>query len=388
MEWRGSGITSVSAMKHIWKISSLFFLANLAGMVVSCVGLKKPEVAGDVNILNVGSVPDATAAYLTARTDNADAVSCCGFFWGRETPENRVEAELLQDGSFGSMISGLEPGTSFVFCAFIGNGIDEKRSESLYFKTTAVKEGDPEDPHEPGQPDDPGIPRGPVVIPDRNFRSILLQRFDADSDGELSDFEIGSVQNLHITDDSVESVEGIERFRALVSFHISGENDRFGYYPSGNLTSLDLSRNPKLREVEITHEKLAGIDISGNPELVHLGLFSCPISSIDLTGADRLELFGAGYCKLDNLTVKGLKALNEVHLDHNVLTELRLENLPELHYLDCSGNRLKTLDLSGCPKLEDLDCSGNPDLETVFLKKDHKMNTFRRDEGVKIVYLN
>ncbi len=373
-------------MKQIWKISRLFLLANLAGMMVSCVGMKKPEVAGDVSILDIGSTPDATSVYLAARTDNTDAVSCCGFFWGREELENKVEAKLLQDGSFSSKISGLEPGTSFVFCAFIGNGIDEMRSEPFYFKTGTKKETDPGSPDT--TPDEPFQPGKPAIIPDQNFKAILLQKFDTDSDGELSDFEISSIQDLHVTDDYIESVEGIEFFKRLANLNISGENNDSGYYPSGNLTSVDVSRNHELRGIEITHEKVVSVNISNNDKLIHLGLYSCPISSIDLTGAVNLELFGAGYCKLDKFTVKDLKVLSEVHLDHNVLTELRLENLPELRYLDCSGNQLKALDLSGCPKIEALDCSENPHLETIFLKQGHKLSSFRRDEGVKIVYLN
>lgn len=388
-------------MKHTRNKASHLFLALGAGMMVSCIGLKVPELTGNVNILNVGSNPSTTTVDLTARTDNIEAVSCCGFFWGKENLENKVEAELRTDGSFGSRLSGLEPDTDFVFCAYIGNGVDEKRSEILSFQTIARKDVDPEEPNQPdvpdnpdepdtppAPPDNPDNPGQPAIIPDQNFKSILLQKFDADSDGELSDFEISGIQNLTITDDAIESVEGIEYFKDLVSFHINGENNTFGYYPSGNLTSVDISRNEKLREVEIAHEKVASINISRNRDLIHLGLFSCPISSIDLTGADNLELFGAGYCKLNKFTIKDLKALNEVHLDHNVLTELRLENLPELRYLDCSGNQLKTLDLSGCPKIEELDCSANPNLETVYLKKSQKLKYFRRDEGLKVAYLN
>ena len=411
-------------MEHIHnKVRQLFF-ALVAGMTVSCVGMKAPEVAVDVNILDVGSTPDTTTVELTARTDNAQAVSSCGFFWGKEMPLNRVDAELHPDGSFSSRISGLEPGTSFVFYAFISNGVDEKKSTILSFKTTARKEqpdnpdqpgtppddpndpdnpdqpdrpdnpdqpdtppDDPDEPGNPDQPDRPDDPGQPAVIPDQNFKSILLQKFDADGDGELSEFEISTVQNLTITNDAIESVEGIEYFKGLVRFSINGEDNTFGYYPSGNLTSVDISKNQNLLEFGIAHEKVTSVDISNNHDLIYLQLFSCPISSINMTGADNLVLFGAGYCKLKEFAIKDLKALDEVHLDHNVLTELVLENLPELLSLDCSGNQLRTLDLSGCPKIEALDCSDNPDLETVYLKKGQKLKSFTRDEGVKLAYL-
>lgn len=389
-------------MEHIHNKVRRLFLALVAGMMVSCVGMKAPEVAVDVNILDVGSTPDTTNVELTARTDNAQAVSSCGFFWGKEMPLNRVDAELHPDGSFSSRISGLEPGTSFVFYAFISNGVDEKKSAIMPFKTTARKDDpddpgnpdepdtppdNPDEPGNPDQPDRPDDPGQPAVIPDQNFKSILLQKFDADGDGELSEFEISTVQNLTITDDAIESVEGIEYFKGLIRFYINGEDNTFGYYPSGNLTSVDISKNQNLLEFGIAHEKVTSVDISNNHDLIYLQLFSCPISSINMTGADNLVLFGAGYCKLKEFAIKDLKALDEVHLDHNVLTELVLENLPELLSLDCSGNQLRTLDLSGCPKIQALDCSDNPDLETVYLKKGQKLKSFTRDEGVKLAYL-
>lgn len=389
-------------MKHIHNKARRLFLALVAGMTVSCVGMKAPEVAVDVNILDVGSTPDTTTVELTARTDNAQAVSSCGFFWGKEMPLNRVDAELHPDGSFSSRISGLEPGTSFVFYAFISNGVDEKKSAIMHFKTTDRKDDpddpgnpdepdtppdNPDEPGNPDQPDRPDDPGQPAVIPDQYFKSILLQKFDADGDGELSEFEISTVQNLTITDDAIESVEGIEYFKGLIRFYINGEDNTFGYYPSGNLTSVDISKNQNLLEFGIAHEKVTSVDISNNHNLIYLQLFSCPISSINMTGADNLVLFGAGYCKLKEFAIKDLKALDEVHLDHNVLTELVLENLPELLSLDCSGNQLRTLDLSGCPKIQALDCSDNPDLETVYLKKGQKLKSFTRDEGVKLAYL-
>lgn len=353
-------------------------------MTVSCIGMKRPEVADTVNITDVGSTPGTSYADLFAQTDNAGAVSACGFYWGKDAPANKVLAELGADGAFQTRISGLEPGSDFVFCAFVGNGVDEKRSELLSFTTDAGGRDDPGTPLD--DPDLPDVPDGPVYIPDQHFLAALLQKFDADGDGELSDFEINSVEGIFVSDDDIVSVAGIEYFRRLLRLDIRGEDNTFGYYPSGKLASLDISRNQSLLELGISHENISSVDISRNPSLIYLQVFSCSITGINLTGADKLVLLAAAYCKLADFTVKGLKSLEEVHVDHNMMTKLRMEDLPELIYLDCSGNQLNTLDLSTCPKLETLDCHDNPKLETVFLKRGHTLKVFTRDEGVKIVY--
>ena len=94
-----------------------------------------------------------------------------------------------------------------------------------------------------------------------------------------------------------------------------------------NLTSLDTHRNPLLTKLLVGFNKqLSSLDVSGNPGLLDLELQSCPIEKLDISGCHQLKQLSAQFAKLTSIDISGN---------------------PELTDLNCSGNQLVAVDLSG-----------------------------------------
>lgn len=76
-------------------------------------------------------------------------------------------------------------------------------------------------------------------FPDSAFRSYVVENFDKDGSGDLSEEEIAAVTNISVSDMGIRSLSGIGYFTELVSLDCSWNE----------LTSLDLSGNTKITEL-------------------------------------------------------------------------------------------------------------------------------------------
>ena len=80
-------------------------------------------------------------------------------------------------------------------------------------------------------------------FPDKDFRELLLEKeanIDRNQDGKLSTWEIALVQDIDVYDMEIADLTGIEYFTELKYLDCAGNH----------LTSLDLSRNTKLAELD------------------------------------------------------------------------------------------------------------------------------------------
>ena len=80
-------------------------------------------------------------------------------------------------------------------------------------------------------------------FPDKDFRELLLDKeanIDRNQDGKLSTWEIALVQDIDVYDMEIADLTGIEYFTELKYLDCAGNH----------LTSLDLSRNTKLAELD------------------------------------------------------------------------------------------------------------------------------------------
>lgn len=95
-------------------------------------------------------------------------------------------------------------------------------------------------------------------FPDKSFRDVVLENFDLDSSGTLSDFEIAKVKDmqLFLYADQIHDLTGIEYFTSLSQIYAGGleiEKADFSalsnlqklYVQGNNLTSLDVSKTQR-----------------------------------------------------------------------------------------------------------------------------------------------
>ncbi len=180
------------------------------------------------------------------------------------------------------------------------------------------------------------IKAGPLSIdekhfPDEAFRQYIADEFDLDKDGNLSEYEIKEIKEIHLeggyvlngVKTPVIDLTGIEYFPNLEWLDCE-ENQ---------LSSLDVSQNPLLWHLHCASNHLTALNVSQNPELYYLDCYDNQLSSLIISGAQKLSSL---ICSA------------------NMLTELDTSSNPELMDLYCHHNSIQKLDLSNCPNMMEL----------------------------------
>ena len=181
----------------------------------------------------------------------------------------------------------------------------------------------------PDVPDVPEVSDIPLGTMDNSFRLFLLENFDLDGDGMISEAEAALVKEMDCSNKSIESIEGIGYFPNLEKLEISVTNIR----------SIDMSNNPELRELICSQNSLLeSINVSNNPKLVSLICSQSIIAELDVSDCHALEILNCSYGRLSSLKTN-----------------------PELKFLDIRGHRINALDFKENKVLKELYC-GSSDL--------------------------
>lgn len=130
---------------------------------------------------------------------------------------------------------------------------------------------------------------------------------------------------------------------------------------SGNNGNLTLGNQPKLTNLDCGNSNLTALDVSGCPELKELICGLNPMTTIDINSNKKLEEFSCVFNNLESITIKDLPVLKIVMVNQGKLTgdKLKLSNLPNLEILNCSANNLSTIEVTQFPNLKRLSCEQN-----------------------------
>ncbi|MBP3518815.1 MAG: hypothetical protein J6K31_10555 [Parabacteroides sp.] len=248
----------------------------------------------------------------------------------------------------------------------------------------------------------------PLNIPNGPFKDYLLQNFDLNHDGAISNLEAENVTHIEIRTTNIQSLKGIEYFTNLQSLICTGNIEEGAWKEEGLLTDLDISNNRQLTHLECGNNQLTKLNLSYNTALTYLNVsqnrlsqldisnnldlfwFNCshnPIKSIDISkhtglrylyihGTEmetidvsqnrELELLCLQSCKFKQVDVHQNLKLQELMCDGNELTNLDLSQNAMLNTLQCAYNNLTSLDISNQSGLVYLDCLNNP-LQTIWV---------------------
>lgn len=235
---------------------------------------------------------------------------------------------------------------------------------------------------------------------DEKFIEKMLKTCDFDGDRIISREEADQVRYLDISHlaprvsdtPRIKSVAGLELFTNLIELDCS-RNDitklDLTMFPEltkvwcgSNLriTSLDLSRNPKLTELLCNSNDLVSLDLSNNPELSDLSISNnFRLASLDLTKNTKLKSLFLGpvsFTTLDlskntMLTTLGIGGENLTSLDlskNTALTSFSIDGCSKLTSIDLSNNtKLLALWIVSCPLITSVDLSKNTALENVVI---------------------
>lgn len=119
-------------------------------------------------------------------------------------------------------------------------------------------------------------------------------------------------------------------------------------------TPLELSKNPKLKDLDCSYNGLTRLDVSVLPDLEKLVCDGNELVSLDLSRNPRLKELECSNNKLPELDVSGLSDLEKLKCKWNAITSLDLSQTTKLVELDCSNNKLTSLDISCCPAIKDV----------------------------------
>lgn len=123
------------------------------------------------------------------------------------------------------------------------------------------------------------------------------------------------------------------------------------------LTSLDLSKNTKLQYVNCSMTAISSLDFSNNPELLEVTCHNCErLKSINVTKNPKLTKLNCPYSIISELDVTGNPLLTELVCQSDYLASLDVSANPLLTKLDCGYSLIQTLDVSKNTELTELRC--------------------------------
>ena len=126
-----------------------------------------------------------------------------------------------------------------------------------------------------------------------------------------------------------------------------------------NLTELDTPDTSWFRELNCSDNPLNTLNVGGK-FLAKLNVNRTNLTALKLNYYPWMESIRIdGNNQLTRLEVSRMPKLKELYCQENQLTQLELSDLPALRKLYCNGNQLTQLELSDLPALGQLYCNGN-----------------------------
>lgn len=115
------------------------------------------------------------------------------------------------------------------------------------------------------------------------------------------------------------------------------------------VTSVDVSKNPNLRALDLGNDKLTSdVDISNCPELTELSVNSTGIKKLDVSKNKKLEILDIGGNKdIELIGIEDLTTLKELTAWGCGLKKLDVSKNKGLEKLDINDNSIVAIDLSG-----------------------------------------
>ena len=249
-----------------------------------------------------------------------------------------------------------------------------------------------------------------VEFPDMNLKKYLLNNYDLDEDGGISEEEAANITMVSCPNKQIADLTGLDKCKNITTINCSGnyiseirlpgltqlvrlscydnpievldlsncsalkvlniQNNtdnaivgdqlKLTYYDQAESLTIDVTNTIINRMYICRSDKLAYLDVSKNTHLTKLSANVNPnLKSIDVSKLVKLEFLDFGDCGLTDLDVSQNVVLAELYVTNNKLSTLNVSQNKLLQVLKCKGNQLSNLKLLNNDKLETLDVSDN-----------------------------
>ncbi len=189
-----------------------------------------------------------------------------------------------------------------------------------------------------------------INFPDKNWRTVVSNEYDLDTNGELSADEL-TVDTIRLTglledycgeNAQINDLTGIEHFTSLKRLYCGGIG----------LTSLDVSALTGLEQLTCQGNNMTSLTLGSQSNLTWLNCGSNELSALDISGCPALTRINCFSNRLKVLDVTGCTGLEELYCQQNELTSVKVNGLTALRTIYCANNHLWELDLSTNTALE------------------------------------
>lgn len=190
-----------------------------------------------------------------------------------------------------------------------------------------------------------------TAIPDVNFEKklIALNIDSGEPDGQVLTSSINQLTKLDVYNSSITDLTGIQDFTALVTL----------YCNYNQLTTLDLSNNLLLNQLDCSHNQLISLDILKNTSLLYLSCQDNQFTNLDTSNNNLLSVLGIDRNQIATIDLSKNTNLTSLSCQKNNMTSLDLSKNIKLKDLDCNFNLLTSLDISANIALTSLHCYQN-----------------------------
>ncbi len=192
-----------------------------------------------------------------------------------------------------------------------------------------------------------------TLIPDPEFERLLIDKgYDKDGvNGKVVTSSISNLTQLYANDSTykITDLTGIEGFTNLENL----------YCYHGTITKLNVSKNLKLKILDMADNKVSILDLSKNMALKELNCGSNNLTSLDISNNIALTRLTVSNNFLTNIDVSKNTSLTALYVDFNKITTL-----------DVSKNiALKSLDIKSNSAITSVDVTINTNLNYLNVKK-------------------
>jgi len=249
-----------------------------------------------------------------------------------------------------------------------------------------------------------------IVIKDPAFRAYLLAGHDYDNDGSITISDVLHVDDITLFTNDVYSMDELKDFINLEVLHCCGDETESWQSLSGGLSSIDVSRCPKLSDLSITCNKFSTLpNLTNNLELRSLDIGHNKIGGIlNLNFLPKLRTLHVGCNEIRRLNISSCTELVYCTFHYNNFEEMPdiskntkitalsvsqpnfdvdreyFSNLTELEelgicgfdgeQLDFSKNvKIHTIDMSGIHKMKTADLSHCKNLRSITVKDEDRV---------------
>ena len=203
-----------------------------------------------------------------------------------------------------------------------------------------------------------------VNIPDPIFKArLIVEGVDTNHDGEIQVSEAEAVTgmldvSIHFPE-PIYDLTGIEAFINITGLSVQGNQ----------LTTLNLSNNTLLIELDCISNNLTYLNVENCINLEKLWAYHNQLTSIDLSQNINLKVLSLYNNQLTGIDLTSNNLLEKVYVSDNQLTFLNLTQNSELIEFTCDNNLLNYLDIrnNNNNHLSYFYSINNPDLTCIFV---------------------